>query len=451
LTLRLARRLIESAEGSVAVEPLVMKVLVTLSLRVGMLVQRRELFDACWGSAPVGDDSLNRIIAVLRKLLRQVAGDSVQIQTVASAGYVLRLNPAPTAYVAQHAVEYGRASWRRGLPEPDYLSIEQLRAATATTEVGNADAWGMLALLSRYAAEYADPGLRAAHVTQCELAATRALAVDGSQAEARVALATVAPLFGRWLEARAPLDAILAEQADSAPARHELGIIEMASGRVGRAKLLLDELIAEDPLAACYNYKSIWQHWSVGDLTGMDQVAERAVQLWPTHPAVWMARFWSFAHTQRASAAVMMIDDASSRPAVPLPMLNLLRTVAKAACGNDAAEIDQAIRDCLAAGNQGPANAVAALLGLGLFEATDAAFQLAEAYYFRSGPAPVPARHVTDELSINDQHRRVTQPLFTPAGAHMRLDARFAGLCERIGLADYWERGRVKPDYLIEA
>ena len=41
-----------------------------------------------------------------------------------------------------------------------------------------------------------------------------------------------------------------------------------------------------------------------------------------------------------------------------------------------------------------------------------------------------------DEPSVNDQHRRVTQVLFTPAGAGMRSDPRFMEFCERIGL-DY--------------
>jgi tetratricopeptide (TPR) repeat protein len=430
-----------------------MQVLVTLSRRAGLVVSRREIFDVCWGTAPVGDDSLNRIITVLRKTLREIGGEAVQIDTIAGAGYVLRLSAKPDASQSdcasevQRAIEAGRNSWRRGLPEPDHLEIEQLRHA-ARSQPESSAAWGMLALLCRYAAEYARPEFSADYVAECEFSAARALALDARQGEARVALATVAPLFGRWLHARTALKAITAENSDCPAALHELAIVEMTTGRLLEAKRLMDELIAADPFAACYNYKSIWQNWSVGDLAGMDHAADRAIQLWPTHPAVWMARFWTLAHTQRAPAALAMLDDSSARPAIPAPMLRLLQVVIRAAVTRDRAAVEGAVQTCCSAAEKGPAQAVAALLALGLFDAVDEAFQIAYAYYARAGDAPVPVRHMAGEASMNDQHRRVTQPLFTPAAKAMRADARFAGLCGRIGLTAYWKASGLEPDYL---
>jgi len=454
IQLRPQRRLLETAAHSVTVEPLVMLVLVTLSRQAGVVVTRRDIFQTCWGTAPVGDDSLNRIIAVLRKLLRQIAGDAVQIETVPGTGYLLRLCApgldslaSSDGSAARRAIEAARSSWRWGLPEADHLRIEQLRHATRS-EPANANAWGMLAFLCRYAAEYAGPELSADYVAECELAAERALAIDASQAEALVALATVAPLFGRWLPARTRLEAIVGERNHCAPAVHELAIVEMATGRVGQAKRLMDTLIAADPLAACYNYKSIWQHWSVGDLAGMDHVADRAIQLWPLHPAVWTARFWTLVHTDRPRASMMMLEDSAARPIIPPPMLQFLLMVAHAAASGDVAEVERSICASRAAAEKGPAQAVASLLTLGLFGATDEAFDVAQAYYVRAGNAPVPVRHMKGEPSINDQHRRVTQPLFTPATACMRSDPRFAGLCERIGLAAYWDESGLSPDFL---
>ena len=306
----------------------------------------------------------------------------------------------------------------------------------------------MLALLSRYAAEYAEPLYSADHVAECEFAAGRALAIDAGQCEAMVAAATVAPLFGRWAAARSALQAIAATNAACAPALHELAIVEMTTGRVAEAKRLIDGLIAADPLAASYNYKSIWQHWSVGDLAQMDHVADRAIQLWPTHPAVWMARFWTLAHTARAPAALAMLEDEAARPPIPAPMLRLLGVVARAAASRDPGEIRVAIESCLIAAKGGPAQAVAALLALGLFDAVDETFEVAHAYYERAGESPVPLRRMAGDASINDQHRRVTQPLFTPACASIRADPRFASLCERIGLAAYWREASVEPDFL---
>ena len=67
IRVRPAVRTLETASASVGVEPIVMQLLVTLSRRAGKLVTRQQAFDACWGSAAVGDDSLNRAVAVLRK------------------------------------------------------------------------------------------------------------------------------------------------------------------------------------------------------------------------------------------------------------------------------------------------------------------------------------------------------------------------------------------------
>ena len=315
-------------------------------------------------------------------------------------------------------------------------------------EPDHSEAWGMLSLLSRYAAEYAEPVHSADHVAECELAAGRALAIDAGQCEAMVAAATVAPLFGRWALARSALQAITARDIACAPALHELAIVEMATGRVAEAKRLIDGLIAADPLAASYNYKSIWQHWSVGDLAQMDHVADRAIQLWPTHPAVWMARFWTLAHTGRAPAAFAMVEDDSARPPIPAPMLRLLHVVARGAASRDGREIGVAVETCRVAAERGPAQAVAALLALGLFDAVDEAFEVAYAYYERAGESPVPLRRMAGDASINDQHRRVTQPLFTPACASIRGDPRFTSLCERIGLAAYWRDASVGPDFL---
>jgi DNA-binding winged helix-turn-helix (wHTH) protein len=445
---RPAARAIESSKGSFVTEPLVMQLLVELSQKAGRVVTRREIFESCWGLAPVGDDSLNRVVAALRKVLAMADGETVMVETVSGAGYSLRLRARGEAQLGdvKHAIEEGIDSVRFGLSAPDYLRLEMLRRANAI-DPDSAAAWGMRALLCRYAAEYAGPESSGEYLTECEFSGARALALDPAQGEARVALATVAPLFGRWLQARTALEAVIAGDADCMAARHELAIVEMTTGRVGEAKRLMDRLIAVDPLAACFNYKSIWQHWSIGDLAGMDHTADRAIQLWPTHPAVWTARLWTLAHTGRARAALAMLDDAAARPLIPAPMFRVLQMVMRAAATREQAAVEEAVQACRTAAERGPAQAVAALLALGLFDAVDEAFEVAYAYYARAGDSPVPVRHMAGDASINDQHRRVTQPLFTPACASLRSDPRFAVLCERIGLTAYWNESGLQPDY----
>ena len=446
---RPAARTIESRKGSFVTEPLVMQLLVELSRKVGRVVSRGEIFERCWGSAPVGDDSLNRIVAALRRTLSQADGETVLLETVAGSGYALRFtangNGGNPGDVGQ-AVQEGLDSVRRGLPEPDHLRLEMLRRAVLL-DAESASAWGMLALLCRYAAEYAEPSEVADFVTECQTSARAALRIEPQQPYALVAVATLAPIFGRWLEARQALEHVLEATPGEFIAEHELVICDMSAGQVQAAVTRTNRLIAADPLAACMIYKGIYQRWSSVDLLGMDQLGERGMHLWPTHAAVWTARFWTLAFTDRLDAAAAMLDDTAPRPEIPQPMLRLLKTVIAAACGGSA-EIERAAAVALQAAASGPARAITALFALGLLHRVDDGFTVAEAYYLRHGSGPGPLHSTQGELTTNDLHRRVTQILFTPACAEMRRDSRFLNLCERIGLSSYWEQTGLTPDFL---
>jgi len=446
-------RMVETPTACVTLEPLVMQLLVALIRRAGQLVTRREIFEKCWGGLPVGDDSLNRIVAALRKALHRIAAGWMTVETVAGTGYVLRLVPRPgeqgtpdqNACEVHRTIEAAFDSWRTGLPEPDHLRLELLRSA-CVLQPDKAPPHGMLALLCRLAAEYAEPGAVSRYVAECEASARRALALDSNQPEALVALASVEPLLGRWLDARERLMAIRAVHGKHPAATHDLAIVEMATGRVRAAKELMDSLLAADPLAACYCYKSIYQHWSIGDLVGMDQVADRAIQLWPTHPAVWLARLWTLAYTQRTKAAMNMLADAAVRPDLPPPALGFMRLALSAAVG-EAKERAAAVAASIKLAGSGPAQAIACLFTAGLLQSPDALFEIAEAYYLRSGNVPVPTRHTAHELSVNEQHRRVTQILFTPVFGDVRDDPRFSSVCDQIGLSRYWDATGLRPDF----
>jgi DNA-binding winged helix-turn-helix (wHTH) protein len=444
-------RSIHSGERSVTLEPLAMQLLVALSKRAGTLISRREIFEICWGSAPVGDDSLNRVVALLRKALHQVGDGSATIETVSGAGYVLRLSSHPAAAngneEVERAIEAGVDSWRLGLPEPDHLRVELLRRACRLSP-DNARAWGTLAMLCRHAAEYCEAAETHAFVTECEIAARRATELEPNQPEALTALVGIGPLFGHWAESRARLTAIVDRNPDCAMAVQELATLEMSTGRLREGKRLRDILIARDPLGATYNYKSVYQHWAVRDIGGMDKVADRAIQLWPTHPAVWMVRFWTLAYTGRTAAAQAMIEDSVVLPSVPALALSFFRGVLAALELRHQPKIDEAVQASLALAQTGPANAIASMFALGLLDQRDEIFAVAEAYYLRTGPGPVPIRHTDAELSLNEQHRRLTQILFMPVFGDMRSDPRFLSICEQIGLRRYWEETGNRPDFL---
>src|SRR4051812_6411877 len=84
-----ARRLIEGPTGKAAVEPIVMKVFLLLLDASGTVVTRDELFGNAWGGVFVGDDSLNRAIAQVRKIAAETAPGLFEIETIPRTGYRL--------------------------------------------------------------------------------------------------------------------------------------------------------------------------------------------------------------------------------------------------------------------------------------------------------------------------------------------------------------------------
>jgi DNA-binding winged helix-turn-helix (wHTH) protein len=449
-------RIVRAVTGVVTLEPRVMQVLTLLAEADGSLVTRQTLFRRCWGTVAVGEDSLNRVIAVLRRVAEQTGPGGFKIRTVPAAGYVLEIDrPEATAEAAgppvdvDAAIRAGFDSWRLALPAPDWPRIEGLRKAVAANPQ-RADAWAMLALLLRIAAEYAEADACAEAVDECQACAAKALALDGSQTNARAALASLAPLFGDWTAARRRLTAIRHADPANVAAAHDLAVLEMATGRLSAAAPIIAALIEADPLGAIFHYKRMYHLWSLGQLGEMDRVADRAMQLWPRHPAIWHSRLWSLAFTGRAEAAVAQVEDASLRPDIPPPALAMLHATMTAVAELRAGDEPPAgvVAQNLAAAARGPAQCVAAIIHLGGLGALDAAFDVANGYLARRGPLVTPLRHTAADPSINDQHRRVTQMLFIPATAGLRADPRFADLCEAIGLGDYWRQAKVTPDFL---
>lgn len=450
VVLRPARRTVAGPGGRVTVEPLVMKLIGALAKRAGRVTERRALFEVCWQGAPVGDDSLNRLVAAARKALRTVGDGRVAIETVPGAGYALTFGALPGAAPDLHdeaaaAVQCALSSWRAAFPSPDLVAIERLNRVVEADPT-NPAGWGVLALMLRHATEYGEIDERAEFVALCEQAVGNALALDPTQPEAHIARAGIVPIFGNWSIAYQRLSEVLALHPGHVIASHDLSIVEMSTGRVEAASAIIDPLLAVDPLAPSFGYKSTYHHWSLGHVAAMDLRADRALQLWPQHPAVWTARFWTLAHTGRPAAALSMIEPSSKRPAVTEPVAQFLRRLLtwKIDGGPDADALAQEAADAVITG---PSQAINSLMALGLLGDVDRAFLVAEGYYLQGGRMVVP-QHGNNEIAVNENRRRLTQILFTPACAGMRADARFASLCDRIGLAAYWETTGRQPDFL---
>lgn len=448
-TISPSMRTISGAAGKAVVEPRMMQVLVAMAEAPGRLVTREDLFMRCWNGASVGDDSLNRAVAGLRRALSTASGEALRVETVPGSGYALLISDDGERIT--HAIDSGWQSWKLGAPFVDEPGLAQLRAAAAAAPA-RADVQGMLALILRNGAEYADLDLCPALVRECESAAARALAIDPRQHHARAALIGLPPLFGDWTARRPKLLAALEESPDNFVAEHDLCMLEMATGRPRAAAAISSRLIAIEPLAATLHYKQIYQLWSTGQDAAMDRIGDRGMTLWPRHPAIWFARLWSLAFTGRVRQAIQQLASASARPDVPPPALATLElTLASLADPGDAALHAQAVERNLRSAEQGPAQGLAAVMHLAGLGEADAALRVAEGYLLRRGPVSVGVHKTASDPSITDQHRRVTQMLFLPVTADLRAHPRFLPLCDAMGLAAYWEAAGVTPDFLSGA
>lgn len=493
-----ATRTVSGAGGTATIEPRVMQVLLSLADADGAVVTRSELIRRCWGAYIVSEDSLNRAIAEVRRIARTVAGAAFAIETIPKTGYRLtgaRLELAveqprvdtggmSTADVPQNlsrrrvlavgglavASAAGVAIWR--LPQDDAatradalvararLSLrDQLPRGTATgiallreavaIDPGSAAAWGTLALAWRAGAEFAAPGETASAVLACETAAAEALRLDPRQADAQAALAMLVPTFGDWGGTMQRLRAVLAIDAGNLAALGALSVLLMETGQTAASGRLKAVLAAREPLSPVFQYRQVYGLWCSERIDEARRLADRALQLWPQHPGVWLARLYTLAFTGRANAAVAMVQDRDiATSLLPELQLDAIRVSLAALLAPDRVKMATATAANVAAAGRSQTGAVNAVLMLSSLGQLDAAFDIASGYLLNAGPVIVPLRRPGDQPAINDQHRRKTMMLFVPVTSPMRADPRFLRLCEAMGMVAYWKAADITPDFL---
>lgn len=484
-----ATRTITGPGGSTQVEPRVMQVLIVLAEAAGGVVTRETLLERCWGGVFVGDDSLNRAIAGVRRIASGVAAGSFQIETVPRTGYRLAETTSSGDAAADEPLPQGSNLTRRwvaagGLaaavggiafwmsrpspPDPAAGLIEQsrlaMRAGTPATErqaislleravavsPDNADAWGLLALTRARTDEHAIDK-SASPAAAVDQAAHRALDLDSGNADAKAALAIAIPYYGNWLAAERRFDAVLATHPDHLVTRDSRSFFLGAVGRMRESARERLTFSSDASFDAGMQHRHVYALWFLGRIAEADRVASRGMEMWPRHPGIWFARLWLLAGTGRFDRVLAHIGDQAARPQLPPPMVETLRSAMSAAASRQPAEIDAAVGRVIAGVGRSVAAVVNGMMLLNLMGATDAAFDLARAYYLEQGPIIAAMQWRPGQPVVPDQRRRKTNMLFTPTAAAMQRDTRFLPLMEQMGLADYWKRRGVVPDFLAPA
>ena len=498
--------LLEGPAATVALERRVMEVLLTFIDADGAVLSRDELLERCWPGVVVGDDAVHRVISELRKAAAATGGAFV-IDTIPRIGYRLSPKASLETEVAPEAADGaepsgvpqpvaattpeplrvsrrwllaggaaalsagGLAWWRFGAPtanpESTRLVAEArvvLRAGTPATDreaialieravavaPDDAVAWGLLALAHARADQHASPDAVVSLTAVIDNAAERALALDPANADAQAALALAIPYFGDWLATERRFDAVLADHPGHVILQDARIFLLGAVGRMRESGLARVDVAPSAPFDANMQYGLIYGLWFLGRIEEADRVASRAMEMWPGHYGVWFARLWLLAGTQRYNRALDQIEDAATRPALPPPMIATLRAAIAAADTKQPAAVGAAVDRVMADVAHSVAAVVNAMMLLNHLGAIDRAFDLARAYYLEQGPILAALSWRPGQPVIRDQRRRKTNMMFTPTAAAMRSDPRFMPLMQQIGLADYWDKRGIRPDFLQE-
>lgn len=492
LTISPSRRIIAGSAGQASLEPRIMQVLLLLLDASGTVVTRDQIFDECWGGVIVGDDSINRAIGRLRRVLTEVAPGAVDIETIPRTGYRLILRGAEAQVGAAEpitadernarwswsrrrllggglalAAAGGAAIWqpgkskedpaaqliaesdavaRAGKQESTAQALALLRRAVAVSP-NNAQAWGALALA---VARSEHPSL--AHTTSptldVERAAQRALRLDPANADAKAALAIAVPYYGDWLAAERRFDAVLAQHPRHLATIDAKAFLMAATGRPRESSEMRLRLLSGEPFDVRLHYRQIYAYWMLDRIAEADQVSSRAMEMFPRHPGVWFGRLWLLASTGRVERALALVDDAYGRPPLAAPTVASLRSGLTAALTRDRSDVDAAVRQMMAGVHRSVNGVVNAIMLFNIMGATDPAFDLADAYYLERGPILAAMQWRPGQPRVPDVRGRKTNMLFTPNAAIMRRDPRFLPLMQEMGLVNYWRQRNITPDFL---
>ena len=389
--------------------------------------------------------SINSLLHVSRRML--VGGGVAAVGGAAGLWWIARDRADPRV---AGLLDGGKRVLREAWPGSEARGAGLFRQA-AKLDPGNDEAWGLLALALRNVIEQAPPSETTAAVLECESAARRALAINPKEGNALTALAMMRPEFGNWYEAETSLSNVLKAAPDNLAAMAHLGLLFQSVGRTRDSGTLNDRIVVLDPLSPIYQFRRAMRFWVSGRVAEADQTIDRALQMWPRHPAVWNARMVIFAFTGRTEAAERFLDDIEIRPSTHKQATQDIWRISLRALGSGVrSDVDAAVAAHIKAVPQSGVSATLAVMILSALGKLDTAFDVANGFLLRRGPLIGTLWTGQNEMPVNDVNWRRTMNLFTPATAPMRSDPRFEGLCDGIGMTAYWRKRGIWPDPMFK-
>lgn len=486
------RRRVAGPAGEAQLEPLIMQVFLLLLDSRGRVVTRDQLFDQVWGGVMVGDDSLNRAIAKVRRIASDVSPGLFEIETIPRTGYRLtgeltqHLGSAARAEkgedpdrvrlsrrslvgstLAAAGVAAGAGFWLIGRRSDsrfdtlldrgrEALRLDQPAASyfqqASRLEPRNATARGLLAY-----ALLTDSGDGASETTGAqaivaERAARAALALDADEPNALLTMTLLQSNMLDWFSREQRYLHILAIDPDNTLTMGSLGQLLHGVGRARDSLAITERAIAVEPLVPDHQVRKALRLWVLGRTADADGVINRAMELWPNHRLVRLGRLMIYAFTGRPDAALAIIDDERKAPVLLTPgAAAVWRESLRALDSPTSANVDAARKVIVDGARTTSAVAAWGILVLSALGDVRTAFDIADGFLLGRGSIVVKVRADANTPSVHGAGWRNTYGLFTPPTKPMRLHPSFAGLCDGLGLTEYWRKRGIGPDAFLFA
>jgi TolB-like protein/Flp pilus assembly protein TadD len=273
-------------------------------------------------------------------------------------------------------------------------------------------------------------------------AANRALALDPDCADALVALAALKPAFadhGEKLQltenavALAPNDPLIAAACDGAL---------ISVGRVRDAMKHLEAAARLDPLSPMFVSSYAFHLRTIGRVDEALAKIDEAMAHFPDSPWVWARRWTLLFMSDRRDEAESMCAETAPLPAGMTTKETAVLRLAHMVFAMPKAQREQALRALL---NREEGLVLQYCAFAAEADCTDLAY---EAVFKALDTGRPFSGQAYGGRGMSHAFRLST--LFSFMGAAMRRDPRFATLCARVGLADYWCESQNWPDCVDE-
>lgn len=480
-------RQIAAGDIQETVEPRVMQAFVALAKAQGSIVTRDELIERCWDGRIVTDDAINRVLSRIRQLGSGVGDGSFTVETITKVGYRLVVNqhsasvPAlqGRAYAPNHAIHRravvasaaaigatalaGGLLWKRPWRHrPPAEALEMYRRGDLAQRAGRPDqvrqavtyferavsidpqygeGWGALALAYTHNLDGYGEAELASLPGRIRSAATQAMKYDPGNADARLALISLPPLFRNWARLEMELRGLCEDHPRHWLASGRLAMLLYQVGRLNDGIAFHQRMIAIDPMIAGPYAFAANAMSNAGRVQEAERLLRQAAERWPAHPLLWHVKFNHLLTQGRPQAAAAFLMDPDARPSgMEQDEIEQQETLVRAVDKANPVYVAAVIDHYLPIAQKVTAAIVVAAPIFSLLGRTDLTFASLNRYYLNRGPFGRPS-------PIAPYARRHTDALFTTAMATGRADPRFERLVRAIGLEAYWRETRTTPDY----